>query len=105
MGQIKACLSREPAAPYSEAMIDEVRTLLARTELNPREWQGFQKHEKARYTRNIVAVDERFVALLLCWDVGQVSAIHDHAGSACWVKLCAETKSSTRLQCERIRMF
>ena len=87
VGQIKACLSREPAAPYSETMIDEVRTLLARTELNPREWQGFQKHEKARYTRNIVAVDERFVALLLCWDVGQVSAIHDHAGSACWVKL------------------
>ncbi|KAH8092042.1 hypothetical protein JL720_5619 [Aureococcus anophagefferens] len=100
VGQIKACLSREPAAPYSEAMIDEVRTLLARTELNPREWQGFQKHEKARYTRNIVAVDERFVALLLCWDVGQVSAIHDHAGSACWVKLLSGALEEQRYEPE-----
>lgn len=86
VSRIKACLSRE-AAPYSEAMIGEVRCLLERTELNPREWEQFKQYESGRYTRNIVAVDETFVVLLLCWDRGQVSSVHDHAGSSCWVKL------------------
>jgi cysteine dioxygenase len=34
-----------------------------------------------------VAFDERFVAMLLCWEKGQGSPIHDHAGSSCWVKV------------------
>ena len=40
-----------------------------------------------RYTRNLIAYDEKFTILLLCWEKGQMSPIHDHAGSNCWVKL------------------
>lgn len=31
--------------------------------------------------------DRHFVALLLCWEKGQQSPIHDHAGASCWVKM------------------
>ena len=35
-------------------------------------------------TTNVVAVDERFVALLLTWDARQESPVHAHAGSSCF---------------------
>ena len=49
------------------------------------EWEQFSEQRSDRYTRNVVAVDERFVALCLTWDAGQASKIHDHAGSSCFV--------------------
>lgn len=42
-----------------------------------------------RYTRNLV--DEgngRYNLIVLCWDSGQGSGIHDHADSHCFMKVC-----------------
>ncbi len=44
-----------------------------------------------RYTRTLVGYDEQFIVLLLCWEKGQSSPIHDHAGSSCWVKILTGT--------------
>ncbi|KAJ1460053.1 RmlC-like cupin domain-containing protein, partial [Pelagophyceae sp. CCMP2097] len=68
-------------------VVANVNALLERATLNPREWEAFANFETHRYTRNVVAVDPAFVVLLLCWDSGQSSAIHDHSGSSCWVKV------------------
>ena len=35
----------------------------------------------------MIAYDEKFTILLLCWEKGQKSPIHDHSGSNCWVKV------------------
>ena len=78
---------RQTEAPYDAATIKDVLALLGRAELNPVEWEQFSEQRSDRYTRNVVAVDERFVALCLTWDAGQASKIHDHAGSSCFVKL------------------
>mmetsp|Transcript_36673 Transcript_36673/g.113491 ORF Transcript_36673/g.113491 Transcript_36673/m.113491 type:complete len:679 (-) Transcript_36673:19-2055(-) len=85
--KISARLKQAGPAPYDEATIEDVQRLLGRAELNPTEWEGFAALAANRYTRNVVAVDDRFVALLLCWDADQASSVHDHAGSSCWVKL------------------
>jgi cysteine dioxygenase len=37
------------------------------------------------YTRTCVHRDERFEVLLLNWDAGAVSAVHDHGGQHCWM--------------------
>jgi cysteine dioxygenase len=42
---------------------------------------------KKKYVRNLVHRGEVFEVLILCWDVGHNSPIHDHSGSSCWMKI------------------
>lgn len=37
------------------------------------------------YTRTCVHRDDRFEVLILNWDAGAVSAVHDHGGQHCWM--------------------
>ena len=37
------------------------------------------------YTRNLIYKDERFELMVLCWDKGQVSRVHNHADQMCWM--------------------
>ncbi len=37
------------------------------------------------YTRNLIYRDDRFEMLAICWEKGQASTVHDHAGQKCWM--------------------
>lgn len=37
------------------------------------------------YTRNLIYKDARFELMAICWNKGQVSAIHNHADQKCWM--------------------
>ncbi|WP_430413012.1 cysteine dioxygenase [Kordia sp.] len=39
------------------------------------------------YTRNCIMENEKFELILLCWEKGQKTPIHDHGGEECWVKV------------------
>ena len=39
------------------------------------------------YTRNCIIKDKKFELILLCWEKGQKTPIHDHGGEECWVKV------------------
>jgi len=39
----------------------------------------------ANYTRNLIFKNELFELLAICWDVGQVSRIHNHREQQCWM--------------------
>lgn len=39
------------------------------------------------YTRNCIVENEKFELILLCWEKGQITPIHDHGGEECWVKI------------------
>ncbi|MCT4697769.1 cysteine dioxygenase family protein [Tenacibaculum haliotis] len=39
------------------------------------------------YTRNCIVNNEKFELILLCWEQGQITPIHDHGGEECWVKV------------------
>jgi len=39
------------------------------------------------YTRNCIVANEKFELILLCWEAGQITPIHDHGGEECWVKI------------------
>jgi cysteine dioxygenase len=41
----------------------------------------------ACYTRNCIVDTEKFELILICWCEGQQTAIHDHGGEECWVKV------------------
>jgi cysteine dioxygenase len=48
------------------------------------------------YRRIIIDKAPHYVTLLLCWRSGQRSPIHDHAGSACGVRIIEGTATETR---------
>lgn len=37
------------------------------------------------YTRNLIYKDDRFEMMTICWDIGQVSRIHNHWDQKCWM--------------------
>lgn len=39
------------------------------------------------YTRNCIFENEKFELILICWEAGQSTPIHDHGGEECWVKV------------------
>jgi len=39
------------------------------------------------YTRNCIFNCENFELILLCWEKGQITPIHDHDDKDCWVKV------------------
>jgi len=49
------------------------------------DWRDWVFFEDQGYTRNLVHRCEEFELLLLCWEAGQESPIHDHAGMHCWM--------------------
>lgn len=49
------------------------------------DFKPFETWTTGAYTRNCIYKDEQFELLLLCWDEGQETSIHDHDGEDCWV--------------------
>lgn len=54
---------------------------------NPKEFQRYAHWTSGKYTRNLIGYNSEFTLLMLCWDRGQESPIHDHAGSHCFMKI------------------
>lgn len=40
---------------------------------------------KAFYTRNLICKNDRFEMMAVCWEPGQISRVHNHAGQQCWM--------------------
>lgn len=49
------------------------------------DWRPWALFEPGGYTRNLVARNEWFELLILCWSAGGESPIHNHAGQNCWM--------------------
>lgn len=49
------------------------------------EFDQFCSWSNESYTRNCIIETDSFELILLCWEKGQVTAIHDHGGEECWV--------------------
>ena len=37
------------------------------------------------YTRNLIYKDDRFEAMAICWESGQISQVHNHWDQKCWM--------------------
>lgn len=68
--------------------IEKVNHLMMVYSSNYNDWKKFAKFDRYRYTRNLVdAGNDKFNLMILCWNEGQTSAIHDHADSHCFMKV------------------
>jgi len=62
---------------------EDVHRVVARLRATPLELARYQHWSDEKYTRTRFYEGERFEILVLCWEEGQMSPIHDHANSIC----------------------
>jgi len=69
--------------------MEAVRGLMSRYDSSMNEWKRFEFwDEKVNYTRNLIATDNKtFTLMLLCWNPGKFSPVHDHSGSECFMRI------------------
>jgi cysteine dioxygenase len=79
---------------------DPVTQLFSRLNLNESALKEYALSEPSKnYTRNLVSTDnETYTLLLLCWNPGKQSPIHDHPCDGCWVRVCQGKVKETRYE-------
>jgi len=71
----------------TEILRDEVINFM--TSYNGKDWEKFAFWDDLKYTRNRIYLDPegRFELILLCWNISQLTPIHNHPNSQCFFKL------------------
>ncbi|MEM8710806.1 MAG: cysteine dioxygenase family protein [Planctomycetota bacterium] len=63
----------------------EVAALLKEYAASEESWRRYAQFRDDTYSRHLIWRCGDFEMLLLCWNEGQASPIHDHAGQQCWM--------------------
>jgi cysteine dioxygenase len=61
--------------------------LLHSAQLNSKMFSKFARFQPENYTRNLICKNENFELLLLCWEPGHITPIHDHSQQKCWMNV------------------
>lgn len=71
--------------PEAEFTIPRVTRSLRETPVDPASLAPYLHYTPTHYTRNLIYKGDLFEVLAICWEVGQVSRIHNHQGQHCWM--------------------
>lgn len=61
------------------------RELIASLKLSHADFQHYSHFNPDHYTRNVIVKSEQVEMLLICWEARQISPIHNHGFSQCFV--------------------
>lgn len=75
-------LEEIPAARFEPQTVYDY---IAARRIGPDSLQRYLFFTPGSYTRNLIFKNELFEVLALCWEVGQVSRIHNHRDQHCWM--------------------
>lgn len=65
----------------------KMQDFLERLVIPAGEIQGHTAFSDKKYARNLVCKTDRYEIMVMCWNAGQRSSIHDHAGSLGGLKI------------------
>jgi len=68
---------------------------------NQGDWRDYLFWDEKRYTRNLVLKNDVYEMIVICWNTGQQSPIHDHSGSDCFVAFLQGAAEETYYFIER----
>jgi cysteine dioxygenase len=69
----------------TQALLEFFRTHMTSYALRFHDWQKYNFGSTLHYTRNLVEDSDDFEMIVLNWQPGQASRIHDHNGSHCFM--------------------
>lgn len=73
------------AIPDREFTIELVHKYFSTHGITPESLDKYLYFSKGNYTRNLIHKCTLFECLAICWEIGQVSRIHNHRGQHCWM--------------------
>lgn len=73
--------------PAEKFTLDRLDDYLTGMILDQRSLEPFLHFRDNAYTRNLIFRNELFEVLVLCWDVGQKTPIHNHRGQLGWMSV------------------
>jgi predicted metal-dependent enzyme (double-stranded beta helix superfamily) len=73
------------AIPLKDFTIPRVLTFTQQKAIRPETLDPYIFYAKSHYTRNLIYKSELFEVMSICWEVGQVSRIHNHRDQNCWM--------------------
>jgi cysteine dioxygenase len=73
------------AIPKDEFKIPRVFEFTQRIGVQPETLTPYLFYAKSHYTRNLIFKCELFEVIAICWEIGQVSRVHNHRGQNCWM--------------------
>lgn len=76
-------LRKLPAQAFTE--IETVRRLLQEQPVDPESLATYLTWDRQHYTRNLIDRTPLYELMAICWEVGQVSSVHNHRGQNCWM--------------------
>ncbi len=71
--------------PDVETKRDKMIEKLKPLRLQKQDWSKYCFYENSLYTRNAIIHNELFSLMVICWDKGSGSPIHDHPDQGCWI--------------------
>lgn len=63
----------------------KVLDIMSLVEIPIEEFEKYFRWNDARYTRNVLARTDNFEVLLVCWEKGQLSPVHDFNSQEAWI--------------------
>lgn len=72
-----------PAPAFDK--VDELHEFLRAHPVNPDTLSPYLLWDRGHYTRNLIDKTPLYELIAICWEVGQVSSIHNHRDQNCWM--------------------
>lgn len=78
-----AQLRRLPEKSFRE--VPEIHQFLKDHPVDPETLTPYLVWDKQHYTRNLIDKTTLYELVAICWEVGQISSIHNHRDQNCWM--------------------
>ncbi len=76
-------LHKFPAAAFDHT--SDVLAFLERTAVSPDTLAPYITWDRQHYTRNLIDKTPLYELIAICWEVGQISSVHNHREQNCWM--------------------
>jgi cysteine dioxygenase len=76
-------LRRLPEAAFDET--ETIRRFLQETPVTSDSLAPYLTWDRQHYTRNLIDRTPLYELMAICWEVGQVSSVHNHRDQNCWM--------------------
>ena len=73
------------AIPAKDFTLTRVDDFVRSFQIQPETLAPYLFYCRTHYTRNLIFKCDHFEVMAICWEVGQVSRIHNHRGQNCWM--------------------
>jgi len=76
-------LHKFPETAFNQT--NEILSFLERTAVSPDSLVPYICWNSQHYTRNLIEKTPLYELIAICWEVGQVSSVHNHRDQNCWM--------------------